>query len=387
MNQPPLTGNYTILALLLSPHLENKIICQIRNTILKEQIIWVNLLKEASLQRCGPLLYVRLKQHHLFNELPPAVQTLLQHAYNLNVERNTLFKNILIELLAELSKENIDSLLLKGAATFCDDLYNDPGARVMGDIDLLVPLNKIDKCQRILDTLGYYKIDNPDRELDGIATDERHHHLLPHYHPGTSLPVEIHFKIAYAQAGRVLSTAQTWDRKISTTLGGYETSILNPQDRLILNTVHALLPHREFIRGRIELLQLAEFALMATEFATEIDWDSWLSLAKQHQLTSEFLTYLTLAHRLMNIPWPSAVPHSKIAQLHSKRILNAETFQHSTSSRKWHTSKLIRDGYYYANLPVWIWTNVCYAPGLNNIPDRVQLLLKKLLSVHNWSKI
>ncbi|TPW18367.1 MAG: Uncharacterized protein FD130_288 [Halothiobacillaceae bacterium] len=273
----PLNNHYALLALMLSPALDNITINTLRSAIHNNHIIWVNLLQQAGVQRCTPLLFVRLNQYRLWSELPAPIQQIIQAAYQKNLQRNAVLQTELSALLAAFQHSGIESLLLKGAATFCDNLYGDPGARVMGDLDILVHPNDVEKCKKILTSQGYIVIPDPGMTFDGLATDMRHHQIPAYRHPTTKVIIET-------------------------------TSLLSTQDRLLLNTAHALLPKREFIRGEIALLQLAEFSLLITERSEEISWNGWANVAQLNHLETAFMTYLLMSHELMSIAWPLAWP-------------------------------------------------------------------------------
>ncbi len=390
INNPPietihLSNEYALLALLLSPTLNANKLIQIHNAIDKEQIIWINILQVSSTERCTPLLYVRLHQHHLFSKLPTAVQSIITKAYQNNLARNNTLKAGLINLLAEFENHNIKSLLLKGAATLCDNYYGDPGARVMGDLDVLVNPEHIERCKAILITQGYIEVPDPGMTLEGLATDIRHHQIPAYRHPITHVIIEIHFNVSYGQAGRVIPTEQAWKNRIEVTLNGFNTSILSVQDRVLLNTAHALLPKREFLQGEISLLQLADFSTLVSQRSNEINWDDWANTAKLSHLETPFMTYLLMSHSLMNTTWPFEFPAPKVAHNSHQRILKRTRQKNITGTSRIKT--LFKNRYYYFRLPAWVWNNVCYAPGLMNLPARIILLIRVIFRVRSWSKI
>ncbi len=381
----PLSNDYALLALFLSPTLNENTLLQIHSAIGKEQIIWINILQLSGTERCTPLLYVRLNQHDLFSNLPTAIQSIITKAYQNNLKRNNTLKDGLINLLAEFEKQNINSLLLKGAATFCDNYYGDPGARVMGDLDILVHPEHIEKCKAILITQGYTEMFDPGMALNGLATDIRHHQIPAYRHPITNVIIEIHFNVSYGQAGRVVPTEQAWKNKIEATLENSNTSILSVQDRVLLNTAHALLPRREFIQGEVSLLQLADFSTLVSQRLNEINWDDWANTAKSSHLETPFMTYLLMSHSLMNTIWPFKFSTPKVAQDNYQRIINLTYPKNNNNT--FSLKKIYRKRYYYLRLPGWVWNNVCYAPGFINIPIRIFSLIRVIFRGRSWSKI
>jgi hypothetical protein len=101
-----------------------------------------------------------------------------------------IFRSELVGLLHELAKADITVILLKGAATWIDNLYDLDGAREMADIDILVRAADIEGAAAIIETLGYTPIPNPNMVMEGWPTDRRHHHL--HKNTGNPAPCTLH---------------------------------------------------------------------------------------------------------------------------------------------------------------------------------------------------
>ncbi len=100
--------------------------------------------------------------------------------------------------------------------------------------------------------------------------------------------------------------------------------MLTPTYRLLHNTVHALVPDQAFITPTISLRQLAEFAYLVRRYRSVIDWREWLGKGACHGLGRQFRVYLTLAHRLMGMPFPAHVPRVVFPSLQVARIAGAE---------------------------------------------------------------
>lgn len=380
----PINKPYILLAAFLSPCKTTEHIDALRKLIVAEQIAWPKLVYLANLQLCTPLWYVCLRRDGLLELLPEDLQEYLQQLHQANVERNAEMRQGLEELLQILAQQDIVPLLLKGAATFCDDLYGDPGARVMGDLDILFETGQVETARQVLLDLGYQEIPDPGMDFEGIATDERHHQLPRYYKPGTPVVVEVHFKVSYGQSGRVLPAAIARKNSINVSLGGLGASILNPTWRLLHNTVHGVLPHCEFIRGNISLLQLAEFAHLARAYGQQIDWTTWFSVADQYQLITEFSAYQRLARDLMFLDGQVEISSRSRVTFHQRRILGVAE---GLAKQEKPSRPLLATVYYYLNLPLWVWRNICYIEGVRNIPLRLFYMLKKGLSARSRAKI
>ena len=352
---------------------------------------WEPFLTYALRQWCTPFLYEQFQSHDLVDSLPSAVRdTLKQHCLT-NRVRNTVFRKVLLSLLRQCNAKNIEIVLLKGAATFTDNLYQGAGARAMLDIDLLVKQDNIDEVRKMLAEQGFEEILDPGKLPDGLPTDERHAHINGYRKPGTPVIVELHYNVAYGQGGRIVSAMQAWQHLDHMELDGEKTFILSPTWRLLHNTVHGLIPSCDYIRGEIRFLHLLEFACLAKRYWHEIDWRMWLRAAKPEGAETAFLAYLHLACKVYDMPWPRVLTSTTLPRLHGTRLFWASSCAARQvgcclSGCSWFRVLWLRL-YYYLKLPVWVWENICYAPGIDNLPVRIRMLLKKTLSSRSRKKI
>ncbi len=387
----PLNNSYTLLMIMLAPSKSPSIQAKLINAAENNKIQWEKLLYQANIQTCTPLWYARLKKDNFLSYLPADLVEYLAEIYQSNLLRNQQLQSALLDLLREFNAASIDTLLLKGAATFCDQLFSDAGSRFMGDLDILVADDKVESCRKILQRLGFKEIPDEGMELDGLPTDIRHHQLPRYFIPGTPVVVEIHFKLSYALAGRMITPDAAWKTRSKTQFMGQNTSVLSADHKLLLNAAHAMIPHCEYISGHISLLQLTEFVLLAQHYSESINWHNWFNVARQYSLSSEFKSYLNLAVHYMNLTLSSEDQVKQHSDFNNKRILfigdhDAVLEQdklsfYSIMYRYFYTL------YYYLKLPAWMWQNVCYAPGWKNIPVRILFCLKKLFSSRSWKKI
>lgn len=381
-------NTYTLLARFLAPQKSPETLESFKAAIINNRIEWETLVLQANIQMCVPLWYARLKQDDLLQYLPQDLCEYLQALYDANRERNEELKAGLHKLLVEFNKESIDSILLKGAATFIDDLYNAPGARYMGDMDILLHAEDLDKGRRILEDQGYEVVPNPDMELSGLPTDIRHHQIQRYTKPNTPIAVELHFRLSYGQAGRIVGTEEAWENAIPVSFMERSTKILSPTHRLLLNIAHALLPHREFIQGDISLLQLAEFSSLSQRYKQSIDWSKSKQLCKDLGITTESDVLVNLTNKLM----PKCVDTSWViqdAKWHLDRVFKiGDNYVRSQLNKIPITAQvtlLIYRVYYLFMLPAWFFNNVAFTE--NDTLHRIRLIIIKLIKIKSWRKI
>ncbi|MGB1581976.1 MAG: nucleotidyltransferase family protein, partial [Nevskiales bacterium] len=104
-----------------------------------DEAMWPELLRLAGGQFVTPLLYCNLRDRGLLDQMPEEPRQYLADIYALNLTRNNAIRQQLVELATSFNQAGLLPLVMKGAATLLTDLYGDPGARVLGDIDLFLP--------------------------------------------------------------------------------------------------------------------------------------------------------------------------------------------------------------------------------------------------------
>jgi hypothetical protein len=399
MKIPSFNDQYSLLALFISPWKDAETTEALADTIQKGNMNWKSLLYMANLHFCAPLWFVRMREDGLLSLLPNDLREYLHHLHQANIERNTAFQFAIQELYSELECSDIPAILLKGGATLCDDLYQDLGARMMGDIDLLVKTEHTEFVRNLFMQLGYKE--QPDcfaRAFLGYFNTYIPHHLPRQLKPGTPVVVEIHSQTALGQAARVMQTARCWKHKEKLRWKGLYPFILRPTYRLLHNTVHSPVQDKKFITSTIPLRDLSEYAYLVRRYESDINWCDWLENGSTQSLNRVFRTYLTLAHRLMGVPFPKDVPKIQFGSLHVTRISNAENNRANYLSGRERPPEIAFERiravairiliiiYYKLKHPTWVWQNFCYKEGIRNIPIRIFFLLKFFVKRTNYKR-
>ena len=158
MTIPSFNNQYALLARFLSPWKDEETVGGLANIIRQGNIDWGRLLFMANLHFCAPLRFVRPQKDGVMPMLPSDLQTYLHHLYQANLERQDAFQLAAQEMVSHLHELEVPAILLKGAATFCDDLYEDAGARMIGDLDFLVQAQHLEPVKNLLRQLGYAQL-------------------------------------------------------------------------------------------------------------------------------------------------------------------------------------------------------------------------------------
>ncbi|MCL4531834.1 MAG: nucleotidyltransferase family protein, partial [Actinobacteria bacterium] len=183
---------------------------------------WDSLLAQVSKQALAPLVYSGLKRSRL--TVPAEVQSRIRMGFLaavLHIESSV--DPVLRLILQRLEDAHVRPIVLKGAA-LAHTVYPDPAFRTMGDIDLLVAEDEIDRARQALDGLDSVAVGG------GVATD--HHHLSPHYVKDRSMWVEIHHHLLPEPNPYALNLRDIRDRSLTADLAGVEARVLALTDSL-----------------------------------------------------------------------------------------------------------------------------------------------------------
>ena len=115
---------------------------------------WDILIPQARVASLLPTLYLLFEEKDLLNSIPERPRAHLFSGWVLHNNQVQALKYELKWLKRALNKAGVKLLLLKGSAYLAGNLPAAPG-RLIGDIDLLVPLEKIQHCEDVLAEFGW----------------------------------------------------------------------------------------------------------------------------------------------------------------------------------------------------------------------------------------
>jgi hypothetical protein len=178
------------------------------------------------LHECGGYLHRRWLAAGRLRDLPQGWAAGLARAH-----QKTMMDNL--QALAEfrvvgriLAEEGVPFVLLKGGA-YLIDLYDDPGERMMTDIDLLVRRADLGRLARRFASSGYEAVfaDEEFRRFEVAAPNPNGCHFEFHWWLGLPLRVRI-------------SQEEVWSRSVPAVLEGVSCLRLAPEDALLYHVAH-----------------------------------------------------------------------------------------------------------------------------------------------------
>jgi hypothetical protein len=206
----------------------------------------------------------------------------------LNQQRNAILASAICDIIAALNRAGMTPLLMKGAANLLDGLYPDPSARVIGDIDVLVPPDAVNPASQVLAGIGYRaEAEQPSPPYRWIViAPNPHHHLPPRTNEQTGAGGELHRELVPFYLARLINGKEAMARALLRNRGGMRYHMLSPTDRVLHNIVHALAHAQVYPEGyktgpadlrrvdlqQIDLRQRVDLALLIKECGSEINW-------------------------------------------------------------------------------------------------------------------
>lgn len=277
----------------------------------RRQTDWATPLALANAHFVTPSLYANLRRAGALGDLPDDVRDYLALLYQSNKDRNAALRRQALELVGALCESGVQPLLLKGALTLFLDHYADRAARMIGDLDVLVPARAASTVFRVLRDLGY-----------GVGTFHPvgHHAYADFTRPNDPAAIDLHFELVDTKY--VLPAEEVWDRANTVRVGDLEFFVPSPADFVLHNLLHAQIHYLgNYYRGVVELRQLYEFAAFARRYGESIDWEFIARRMARHRLDTPLYSYALAARRLFEQPWPLPAPPGVKATLHYGRCI------------------------------------------------------------------
>ena len=167
------------------------------------------------------------------NDIPPFVIQQLRQHYQKNVFRMLQLSGETEQIAQIFAEQKIHTLFLKGPV-LATHLYGDISLRTSADLDILIPINRLENAEEILLTQGYIKDDYIQTVLNDWKW--RHHHIT-FYHPHKKIKVEIHWRLNPGPA-KEPSFMQLWERKRESTLSRNPVYMLGNEDLFLFLVSH-----------------------------------------------------------------------------------------------------------------------------------------------------
>lgn len=256
---------------------------------------WARTLEIAEWHRLSPILFRHLES---LEGVPPDVHGEAEQAYLANAARNLFVEAMLDRILDALKAADVPAMLLKGAALLKTS-YPDRGRRELLDIDLLAPVDALDRGSAALLACGFHTEPADEDAESPVSRRASHHHDPALISDDELLAVELHHHIAMLDERAHFEIAGLWERARPGD-GGAPHRLPSAEDLLLHVCLH-------FTRNRLggshirrgsggALGQIADIAAIAAHDPP--DWDAVVGHARAYRLDARVFMALFAARRL-----------------------------------------------------------------------------------------
>ena len=262
---------------------------------------WDALIQLANRHKASPLLYQQLKGLAPDTRVPASVLQELREIYLQSAIRNMHLYRELTPVLTALRDADIPVIVLKGAR-LAEIVYDNIALRPMGDVDLLVPKNHLQRAADTLTALGYEPLKPYSIDVDVAVL----HHLTPFIKPN-GIKIEIHWTITRPNQHYTIAVDELWERAVPIQIAGIDVLGLCPEDLLLHLCVHTSYQH-QFAFG---LRPSCDIAQVIHHYGEALDWE----IVLQRSATWGWERGVYLAWRVAQELVEAAVPREVLCQL------------------------------------------------------------------------
>tara|TARA_B100002052_G_scaffold238237_1_gene222001 strand:+ start:4597 stop:5556 length:960 start_codon:yes stop_codon:yes gene_type:complete len=205
------------------------------------------LIKISSKELLIPSLFFKLKKFKLLKHFPCDFIEYIQKIHQINYNRNLKLIDE-VKFISEIFKiEKIEFVLIKGSSFIFDEEYI-LNERMIGDIDILVKKDKLQKAQQKLKDFGFTN----SADLKKIRSSE-HRHLPRLIKKNNLFAVEIHSR-CFSKENNIISSEIILDKKINKKW----TSIPNRLHQLLINILSFQINDRGRLKFKVSLRSISD---------------------------------------------------------------------------------------------------------------------------------
>ena len=275
-------------------------------------IEWESLAEAASHHLVSPALYWVLRRKQLLSCIPADLSRYLETLYENNAARNRRIVALATNIIGWLNEVAVEPILLKGIGNVAAGLYPDPGMRVIGDIDLLVPEESIPDCVKKLQAAGY------DPYISNSVSD-LHVYLRNN---DEYVAVELHWQVVAGRFRTLLDADAVLRDSRPLRFGDTHARIPSADHRVIHNVIHTQLVDNNYVQGFIRLRQLYDFVLLGRILDGAIDWQRIALLFERKRCLGALSGYMLAGERLLGHPMRPEVHVTQCAKLYMACVLS-----------------------------------------------------------------
>jgi len=220
-------------------------------------------------------------------EIPIHIKELLADVRDRARRRNERLKEQLFELLPALNAAGVEPILMRGVARLVSS--SDEKSRLLADIDLLVPLHRLDDCSRALSDLEYEVFRaGEEKHVPTVFCRSRDVGMVDVH--GELQP--LYMQLAYDELARSCQSME---------FGTGRALIPSPTCQLLFTIVHDQLHDGDYWRGLLDIRHLVDMQRIAAE---GVNWAGLAGFFPGGSPKNALFVQLRSARSLMKIDVP-----------------------------------------------------------------------------------
>ena len=263
------------------------------------RLSWETMFRSANQLGVGPLFYYRLGVLGLRDHVPADLARRRKEELFSSQARNMKLYADVKHVLTAMTGQGIQVAVLKGLA-LAERAYEHIGLRTMGDVDILVRKEDLEKAGTIMEGLGF-KSNEGYREKEWYRG--HHHHLVPYVSPDGSMTVEIHWHIIERTAFMDMPVDELWSHMTPVHVASVPCLALSVEHTLLHMALHISSPNR--FQG--QLRGLCDVAQLLRRFGQEINWSEVIRIADLAEANKHLYCVLRLVQDAFGASVPDEV--------------------------------------------------------------------------------
>lgn len=225
---------------------------------------WVDFADVAMDHLVVPALADRVEKQGLGEHFPALISRHLDAMLRLNRSRNVQLREEALDIADALNEIGIVPVFLKGSAGLLTGLYDEPGIRIMSDLDVLLPLDLAGQCLHHLTGLGFQRV---------AMIRHPRNKCVDTFTRGSSIaPIDVHHQVLDYEYQKILSTREVMQDCVTHRWHHVEFAVPSITHQVVINIGHAQLNDHGYWFGNLPLRLLHDLTCLQKKAPEQIDW-------------------------------------------------------------------------------------------------------------------